>query len=118
MNKERIIFLILIFVVVFSSLEYASSLRKQNKILSDSIEQIMKRIAALESESTIDKIVALKAENAGLKREIKDLRSELKQGSKGSYLESGKEMKKGIETEKPTEGNQGFLLKDGVMRGK
>lgn len=77
-----IIFLILVIITTFSVFRYVSSLREENKALSSNIDQIVKRTADLESDKTMKKITALKAENASLRREIEDLKAELSRISK------------------------------------
>lgn len=92
MRSKRIIlliFLISLGITLFTVWGYSLSLREQNKSLSVNIEQVVKRIALLESDKTMERITSLRAENTALKREIGDLASRCSTGS----------------------GNRGFLIK-------
>lgn len=109
-----VVFLILIGIAVFVVFNYISSLKEQNKVLSANIDQIVKRIAVVESDKTIEKIVALKAENASLRKQIAELKAELSRIPKKvpKSSRSSQEAKQPIKKEKTVTGNQGFLIKD------
>ncbi|MFA5144782.1 MAG: hypothetical protein WC723_02070 [Candidatus Omnitrophota bacterium] len=99
MKNERIIlvaFLVLVCINTVTVFRYVSSLKEQNKALSDNLGQIIKRIEVLELDKTMEKITALKAENMALKKQITALRSKCPgQGDK----------------EGTAAGNRGFLIK-------
>jgi len=81
-NYYRLIllaFLVLTVITVSSVYRYISCLKVQNNILVNNISPIMKRIALLEADKTMEKITVLKGENATLKKQVEDLKVELKQ---------------------------------------
>jgi len=115
MKNERVIlvvFLILIAITAFAVFSYISSLKEQNDVLSNNLNQIIKRIAVLESDKTMEKITALKAENATLKKQIIDLKVKLNRVSKQLPKSPVPQAKQQIKKEKTVTGNQGFLIKD------
>ena len=110
MKNGRIILvvsLILICFAIFTVFKYVSALKEQNKELSVNVDKIIKRIAVLELDKTMEKITALRAENIGLKKQIVDLASRCP-GEKTK--QEIKELKK---KEKAITGNRGFLIKNG-----
>lgn len=116
MKNERtilVVFLILISIIAFTVFRYVSFLREQNNVLSMNIDQIVKTIAVIESDKATEKIVALKAENTGLRKQIKDLKAELSRIPKKlpKIPVSTQEAKPRIKKEKTVTGNQGFLMK-------
>jgi hypothetical protein len=115
MKNEKfflIIVLILFCIIALNGLKYISSLREQNKMLATSIDIMMKRIAVLESNNAMEKIVALKSENADLKRQIDNLKASLSQVSKKPLTTLGQETKKGEKGKGAVTGNRGFLIKN------
>ena len=81
-NYYRLIllaFLVLIVITASSVYRYISCLKAQNNILVNNISPIMKRIALLEADKTMEKITVLKRENTTLKKQVEDLKVELKQ---------------------------------------
>jgi predicted PurR-regulated permease PerM len=114
MKNERVlvtILLILIAIIAFIVFGYISSLKEENITLSNNLNQIIKRITVLESDKTMEKITALKAENAKLKKQIIDLKVKLSRVSKKLPKSPAPEAKQQIKKEKTTSANQGFLIK-------
>lgn len=104
-----IIMLVAIGITIFLSFKFIASLKWQNNALSANIDQITKRITALELDKTMEQIAALKAKNIVLKKEIEDLRRELSRVSKNIAQQSSKVV---IKKEETIVGNRGFLIKN------
>jgi cell division protein FtsB len=106
-NKRLIliVFLILIAITAFVVFSYISSLKEQNNVLSTNLNQIIKRISVLELDKTMEKITALKAENAALKKQVRDLPSRCPKQKTKNIIEEP------VKKEKTVTANQGFLIK-------
>ncbi|MCX5704040.1 MAG: hypothetical protein NT066_06095 [Candidatus Omnitrophica bacterium] len=113
-----IIVLVLIGIIIFIGFSYTASLKRQNNALSTNIDQIMKRISAL--ELTMEQVSALKAKNMALKIEIDTLKAELSRISQKVSTSASREIRQDIRrqagVEKTTAGNKGFLIKDSKPR--
>ena len=109
-----LISLALIGIIIFIGFSYIASLKRQNNALSTNIDQIMKRITAL--ELIMEQVSALKAKNIALKIEIDNLKAELSRISQKVSTSASREIRQDIRrqagVEKTAAGNKGFLIKD------
>jgi len=108
-----VIFLILMALTILGYFNYIPSLIQQNNALSISLEQMSKRIKVLESDKTMEKITALKAETRDLRNQIYYLRILLNQTSRKITDSTNKEVKQEIRKEErkaeTASGNRGYL---------
>ncbi|OGX16855.1 MAG: hypothetical protein A3K83_04235 [Omnitrophica WOR_2 bacterium RBG_13_44_8b] len=108
-------FLAIVTVSLFIILKDISSLNAKNNTIAFDIKGLMQRIVALEQNKTIEQMIALRAENASLKNELKVLLSELNTAAQSTVPPSpdpGQEAKGTIEQEPAVPGSKGFLKRE------